>query len=803
MAQRYNFPIHPVPNPKAVVGGKNCKYRFTVLATGLIRYEWASDSAFEDRASTFALHRDQKVPEFRLIETDNDLEIITDKVHLYYNKQPFSASGFTVQISGTFHEHGVLWRYGQDSPDMGGTAETLDNANGRIPLDHGIISKLGVATIDDSQSMLFDGDGWVGVRKPGVDRIDGYLFAFGHDYIDAIKTFYAISGHQPLLPRWALGNWWSRYYAYSADEYLELMDRFRKEGLPFSVGVLDMDWHLVDDERVIGSPWTGYSWNKKLFPKPEKFLKELHDRGLKVTVNDHPALGIRSFEDQYEDVAKALGKNSADGDPISFDITNKKFADVFFDVLHRQLEDQGIDFWWVDWQQGAHSRIPGMSPLWMLNHFHFLDNSNNRKRPLTFSRFAGPGSHRYPVGFSGDTHVTWKSLEFQPEFTATASNIGYGWWSHDIGGHMLGHKDEELSTRWLQYGVFSPIMRLHSASNPFNTKEPWKYGVEARGIMNYFLRLRHKLLPYLYSMNVRASRDSRPLIEPVYWSYPDTDAAYRQKNEYMFGSELLVLPITTPKDPKTRLGRVRGWVPPGRYVDIFSGVVYDGDREIWLNRDLKTLPILAKEGSIIPLDAAEAPKNGGALPDRLEIIVVVGADGAFEILEDDDTGATLEGVKFSGFKVDWKQSSGTLSISPIEGSSPILKERAWEVKFISHRLDKKEFSFTNSNNSNKPTTEFHIDNAGNTIISISSCAYSSTLTLSIGIDPQLAPTDFKKHVYEVLDGAYIDFELKRDIWEVVERDVALGIKVGQLSSMGLEEVLLNAVLEYLVADSRH
>ena len=152
-------------------------------------------------------------------------------------------------------------------------------------------------------------------------------------------------------------------------------------------------------------------------------------------------------------------------------------------MLHRGLEDDGVDFWWLDWQSGPHSRVAGIDPLWMLNHFHFLDSARDGRRPLTFSRYAGPGSHRYPVGFSGDTVISWASLAFQPYFTATASNIGYGWWSHDIGGHMFGGKDDELATRWLQLGVFSPILRLHSSANEFTTKEPWTYAPEARAVM--------------------------------------------------------------------------------------------------------------------------------------------------------------------------------------------------------------------------------------------------------------------------------------------------------------------------------
>ena len=202
--------------------------------------------------------------------------------------------------------------------------------------------------------------------------------------------------------------------------------------------------------------------SQRLFPDPGAFGKEMHKRDLQITLNDHPHSGIHAFETSYEELAKAIGFDTSHKNPILFDPTNKKFFDAFFNIVHRNVEKDACDFWWIDWQQGTDSRIPGVDPLWMLNHFQFQDSLRNGQRGIIFSRFGGPGSHRYPVGFSGDTVVTWASLEFQPEFTATASNIGYGWWSHDLGGHMGGGRSDELVARWAQYGVFSPIFRLHS-----------------------------------------------------------------------------------------------------------------------------------------------------------------------------------------------------------------------------------------------------------------------------------------------------------------------------------------------------
>ena len=146
----------------------------------------------------------------------------------------------------------------------GGTARTLDMADGAVPLEPGVVSGWGFAVLDDSRTLVLTDDGWVAPRDG--TRTDLYFFGYGWDYPDAIKAFYAVSGPTPVLPRFALGNWWSRYHRYTADEYVELISRFADEGIPFSVSVLDMDWHLVDVDPQYGSGWTGYSWNTRAVP---------------------------------------------------------------------------------------------------------------------------------------------------------------------------------------------------------------------------------------------------------------------------------------------------------------------------------------------------------------------------------------------------------------------------------------------------------------------------------------------------------------------------------------------------------
>lgn len=664
----------PVAAPGAIVEGAN--WRITVLDEGLFRIEWSPDGGFEDRCSTFALRRRQAVPEYSVRRIEGGVEIATARARLRYDGSPFSAEGLQVEtLGGAEHR----WRHSADSGNLGGTGRTLDAVDGRMPLEPGILSRDGVAVLDDSASFVFDQDGWLATRVPG--RRDIAVFAYGRDYDQALRAFYAVSGRPSLLPRWALGNWWSRYHPYTDTEYLGLMDRFSAERLPFSVAVIDMDWHEVDSVPPrYGTGWTGYSWNKTLFPDPEAFLGALHHRGLRVALNLHPADGVRAFEDQYQAMATAMGLDPRSGDPIPFDPVDPNFLRAYFEVLHHPIEAQGVDFWWIDWQQGGSTRLAGVDPLWVLNHFHYLDASRAGAPGMTFSRYAGPGSHRYGVGFSGDAVISWASLAFQPEFTATAANMGYPWWSHDIGGHIGGVRDDDLATRWVQFGVFSPIMRLHSASNDFIRKEPWEFPLEPRAAMEEALRFRHRLVPYLHSMNHRAAVGV-PLIRPMYHVMPDRQESYTVPNQYAFGTELIVAPIVEPRDPVTLRAAADAWLPPGEWTDIFTGVRYTGDRSVTLHRTLGGIPVLLKHGGILPLDAS-AELDATANPATLEVLVAPGASGAFTLIEDGPR--PEDGVCET--ELSWDTETLRFRVAPAKGATGLVPpRREWRITFLATR----------------------------------------------------------------------------------------------------------------------
>lgn len=605
--------------------------RFTVITDRLIRMEYADQGKFEDRKTQRVVKRDLGPVHYRTEDRNGSLTIITQYLRLTYDGNGrFSPQNLRItgNVGAAFS---LSWTFGgKDRGNLKGTARTLDEADGAIPLEEGLFSLSGCSVLDDSASMAMTEDGFV--TPPDGNHTDLYFFGYGFDVKACLTDFHLLTGKVPLLPRFALGNWWSRYHRYNETEYKHLITRFEKEDIPFAVAVIDMDWHLVDIDPRYGSGWTGFSWNRALFPNPPEFLSWLHEHGLKTTLNLHPADGIRAYEDCYPSVAKDMGVK--EGEPVPFDAADKHFLDTYFaDVLH-PLEAEGVDFWWIDWQQGTSTRIAGLDPLWMLNHFQYLDSTRNGKRGLIFSRYAGWGSHRYPIGFSGDTIISWRSLAFQPYFTAAASNIGYGWWSHDIGGHMMGTKDDELIARWTQLGTFSPILRLHSSNNEFSGKEPWNYDRDTEYTMKRFLRLRHRLIPYLYTMNVRAHEEDLPIVEPVYWYRQSMPLFHSEelKREYFFGTELLVAPIVTPADPVSGLGCARGYLPEGGYFDIFTGLYYSDAGMHAFYRSLENYPVFARAGAVLPLQKGFSTDN----PEALEVHVFPGRSGQFTLKEDDD-----------------------------------------------------------------------------------------------------------------------------------------------------------------------
>ncbi|MCF7932793.1 MAG: hypothetical protein K9K93_06455 [Acholeplasmataceae bacterium] len=602
-------------------------YRITVMTDRLFRFEYDPGLLFEDRPTRTIWYRNLKTT-FEYQQKSDVLIINTTvwTIELDTAKPKLEGLVLTEKTTGTRISYE---QFNQDN--LGGTYRTLDMVDGAVALDHGLNARHGVTALDDANSVVFEAHRITGTNR---DEIDLYVFGYGLDYPSAITDFYRISGRTPRIPKKVLGNWWSRYWNYDEAELTAVVMNFKRLDIPLSVLIIDMDWHITDVPMEIGGGWTGYTWNKDYFNDPEKLMRALKDEGLLISLNLHPADGIRPFDDCYPDVIKRLGLPEESQQVIPFDLPDSRFLEAYFLDVHHPLEAQGVDFWWIDWQQGTTSTMDNLDPLFALNHSHFMDGFNRFGEPyLIFSRYAGPGSHRYPIGFSGDSFSTWASLSFQPYFTATASNIGYGWWSHDIGGHQGGIQDPELYVRWVQYGILSPIMRLHSTKSYYQRREPWNFDLETQTIVGDAMRLRHRLIPYIHTFNHLNARGGLPLIRPLYYTWADTDDAYNHPNQYWFGSELMARPFTSPAIRTLGLAKETIWFKTNGWFNVMTGehIRKRGTYEFY--GTLRDINLYAKAGAIVPM-ATHHDEGTLDLPSELDIHVFPGKDNTFTLIED-------------------------------------------------------------------------------------------------------------------------------------------------------------------------
>jgi len=699
---------NPVADPRAIVIQGNT--RFTILTPQLIRIEWAADRKFEDHASLVFINRRLPVPKYSHEFTGGKLTLKTDALTLTYTPKAdgrFTSDNLAIEL--TVDGKPVVWRPGTiDLQNLKGTTRTLDGALGdktKEPIGNGFVSRSGWAIEDDSTRPLFDSADfrflqgekspwpWV-MERPAGERQDWYFFGYGHDYRKALGDYVRVAGRIPLPPRFAFGAWWSRYWSYSDQEIEEIIRGFRENDTPLDVFVIDMDWHINNeqlkakgetDQSNHGLGWTGYTWNKLLFPDPTQFLARLHADGLKTSLNMHSASGVQPWEDAYPAMAKAMGIDPATKKYVPFDITDKKYATNYMNLLHHPLEKQGIDFWWLDWQQEPTTKLPGVNPTWWLNYVHFTDQEREGKRPLLFHRWGGLGNHRYQIGFSGVTVSVWDSLAFQPWFTATAANVGYAYWSHDIGGHMPGAVDPELFTRWVQFGTFSPILRTHTTKNPDSERRIWAYPEPFSSILRSAFQLRYALQPYIYTEGRRTYDTGVAFFRPLYYDWPEANEAYSSKDEYLFGDQMLAAPVVAPADKTSGLATEHVWLPQGEWIEWPTGKHVTGPASTDRSFSIDQIPVYLKAGAIVPM---QPPMSYTGQKPVDPLIVNVwplnpGTTSSYSVYEDSGIAEEYQRGVFARTPIKAAQTGDTLrvEIGPVEGSyEGMMKTRSYELR---------------------------------------------------------------------------------------------------------------------------
>jgi alpha-glucosidase len=686
---------NPHANPKACIVIDDV--RITVLTSRLLRMEWSENGKFEDHASLVVLNRRLPVPSFSIRTAKNRFILETDHLKLSYKLHSGKFDATNLEVSFMMNGKRVRWTPGTiGTQNLLGTTRTLDGKRGACELEPGLLSRSGWAILDDTRRPVFNDENppWV-MPRGDYDHQDYYFFGYGHDYKQALYDYTLVAGNQPMPPRFVFGLWWSRYWAYTDQELKQLIYEFDIHSVPLDVLVIDMDWHITHglrwrkkelDQAGQRLGWSGYTWDKDFFPNPASFLKWCKRKGIRTALNLHPASGIQPHEERYEAMADAMGIDPGKEQFVPFDIVDKKFAKKYLNVILHPLENEGVDFWWLDWQQWHTTSVPGLSPTWWLNHLFFIDKDRRgNERPLIFHRWGGLGNHRYPIGFSGDAISVWESLAFQPNFTATASNVCFGYWSHDIGGHMPGPVSPELFTRWMQFGAFSPILRTHTSKLPHAERRIWAYPNKHFHAMRDTILLRYALIPYIYSAAREAYDTGVSICRPLYYDHPEREEAYTFKDQYMFGNDILVSPVVIPVDPISQLTRKKIWLPEGEWVEWFSGKRLRGGKVYERAFAFDEIPLYVKAGSMLPMQ----PSHRNAAADdgsTLILSVVRGEQGHTSLYEDDGISKDYQRGHFATTPLSFNNDGDKKLIISIDARKGTFKgakkRRRYEIRLI-------------------------------------------------------------------------------------------------------------------------
>jgi hypothetical protein len=596
-------------------------FRFTVLSPTLVRLEHSASNAFVDERTVLIQNRNWPACKFSVSESNGALVIDTGKMQVRYRPD----GGFgpdNLAIAWTAGGAKQRWQPGQrDAGNLGGTRGALDGigAGNLPPLDPGLLSRSGYTLLEDNKAIWRGWDGWL-AERPDKGAQDWYFFVYGHDYRHFLQEYVDLAGKIPMLPEYALGAWYSRYWPYKDTEEKGIVNRFRADHIPLDVLVIDVDWHLYG--------WESYDWNTTLFPDPQGFLDWVHAQGVKVTLNNHPGAALPVEDTHHAEASRIAGEDPTKA--WNWDLGKKAHATAFQEAVHWPLEKMGVDFWWIDGCAGTQFDNIN-SDQWCAQVYYDGTQRRTGKRSLVFSRYGGLGQHRSPGGFSGDVHSEWDVLNYEVRYTARAGNVLFPYWSHDIGGFLGDKIDPELYVRWCQFGALSPVLRLHSNHG---VREPWNYGTWNEQIVGDYFRLRERLYPYLNTLTRTVHDTGTPMCRPLYLQWPEAPEAYTYDYEYMLGSEMLVAPVAVSGHGGPASKDI--WFPPGVWVDYWTGETYRGPQTIVYSAPLQRAPMFVRAGGIIPMQP-EMPYIGQKPADPLTLDMYAGADGAFSLYEDDGT----------------------------------------------------------------------------------------------------------------------------------------------------------------------
>lgn len=654
--------------------------RFTFITNYLVRMEYALNSEFLNDSTLFAVNRTAFSASVNVEKKEGNRYVLsTPAMRLeYYNDGfPFGQTNLFVYYKKEDAGKENRWYiFSRQNENLKGAVTTLDEVDGSIERQEGLLSRDGWYLINDTGKEILK-NGWVAPRHRNHMQ-DLYLFVYGNNYKEALKSLRAVSGPAPMTRKYVHGSWYCRWWNYTDEDYRQLVREYREHDFPLDIMVFDMGWHTQDAKIGTGHAgtrgWTGYSWNRKLIADPAKLIQDFKKDNVYVVLNEHPHDGLRPHEDSYPGFIRELGADTLRNGVPLFDAGDRNYMNAFMKHAHQKSDSMGVAFWWLDWQQDyLYPLVRGtnMAHLPWLNHVYYNHSASGRLRGAGFSRWAGWGDHRHPIQFSGDAVGNWETLQFEVDLTTTSGNAGCFFWAHDLGGFFEG-TDPELYTRWTQFGLLNSSLRIHSVYDEHLDRRPWLWGEEAEKAMRRIYHLRSQLMPYIYSSVRQCHTDMLPLNRGMYIEYPKEERAYHCSGQFLFGDLLLGAPVTTKGESETKVAVKEVWLPGGAsWYNLFTGKKWHGGQVVKMQCPMDEFPLFVKGGFPLPMQPYTERMCSTPLT---ELIVRCypgeeGADNAYTLYEDDGVTRDYEEGKFATTHLAYRKERGEvrITISPAEG----------------------------------------------------------------------------------------------------------------------------------------
>ena len=446
-----------------------------------------------------------------------------------------------------------------------------------------------------------------------------YYFFYGPEMSKVIKAYTNLTGTPELPPMWAMGYHQSKWSYFPESNVKALAKQFRDLKIPCDALYLDIDY--MDGFRC-------FTWDKKKFPDPKRMIAELNEDGFKTVVMIDPGIKIDKDYWVYQEAMKNdyfckrgdgpyMRGKVWPGDCHFPDFTNPKVREWWAELYKEFMSELGVHAVWNDMNEPAMMEVPSKTaPLDTRHNYDGYPCTHRQahniygmqmvratyegikkyvypKRPFVITRAAYAGTQRYSSTWTGDNVATWEHLWLANVQVQRMCMSGMSFVGSDIGG-FAEQPNGELFTRWIQLGIFHPFCRVHS-SGDHGDQEPWSFDSDVTDIVRKFIELRYQLLPYLYTMFWKYSKNGEPMIKPlVYFDQQDTQTHFRT-DEFIFGEHILVCPVQEPNAQGRRM-----YIPRGKWYNYWNNEVAEGGKEQWVEADIDTIPLFVKEGAIIP-----------------------------------------------------------------------------------------------------------------------------------------------------------------------------------------------------------